>query len=263
MMIVDYMAGAEPFELAGDDVGALLLHGFSGSCSEVRGLGAMLHASGFGVIAPALAGHGTTPQDLAQVSRDDFFAGAEAAYLEAVKRFARVYVVGLSMGGTLGLHLAARHRLEGLVTISAPVFMSRLVSWSGPLGARWMPQRNVISNYAAWCGEVVGYRYTPCSPIGVFLDLLATVKRELPRVEAPLFVLHSTGDQTVPVENAAFISAHVASAQKVVHVYDGGRHLLTLPPHLDAVGSDVLRFLRAREAPYVTGGPERTKGAAL
>ena len=254
MMTVEYMAGAEPFERAGDDSGVLLLHGFSGSCSEVRGLGAMLHAGGFGVSAPALAGHGTTPQDLAQVSRDDFFAGAEAAYLAAVKRFARVYVVGLSMGGTLGLHLAARHRLDGLATISAPVFMSRSVSWSG---------RNVISNYAAWRGEVVGYRYTPWSSIGVFLDVLAMVKRELPRVEAPLLVLHSTGDQTVPVDNAAFISAHVASAHKVVRVYNGGRHLLTLPPHLEAVGSDVLGFLRAREAPYVTGGPMRTKGAAL
>jgi carboxylesterase len=263
MMIGDYMAGAEPFELAGVDVGVLLLHGFSGSCSEVKGLGTMLHAGGFGVIAPALAGHGTTPQDLARVGRDDFFTGAEAAYAEAVKRYARVYVVGLSMGGTLGLHLATRHRLAGLATISAPVFMSRVVSWSGPLGARWMPQRNVISNYAAWTGEVVGYRYTTLSSIGVFLDLLATVKHELPRVESPLLILHSTGDQTVPVENAAFISAHVASAHKVVRVYEGGRHLLTLPPHLDAVGSDVLRFLRAQEAPYVTGAAGGTKGAAL
>ena len=262
-MIVDYMAGAQPFELPGADAGVLLMHGFSGSCSEVRGLGEILNAAGFGVIAPALAGHGTTPQDLARVSRDDFFAGAQAAYDDAARRFARVYVVGLSMGGTLGLHLATRYPLQALVTISTPVFMSPLVSWGGPFGARWMPQHNVISNYAAWSGEVVGYRYTPLSSIGVFLDVLATVKHELPTIDVPLLVIHGTGDQTVPVENAAFITAHVASAEKVLRVYNGGRHLLTLPPHLRTVGADVVRFLHAREAPYVTGGPPRTKGATL
>ena len=262
-MTLSFMPGAEPFEFAGADAGVLLMHGFSGSCSEIRALGRRLNEAGYGVLAPALAGHGTSPSDLASVGPEDFFASADAAYQEVRQRYARVYVVGLSLGGTLGLHLATRYPLEGIVTISTPVFMSRLVSWGVPLAKRWMPQRNVISNYAAWRGEVVGYRTTPISSIGVFMDVLAAVKAELPRVKAPMLVIHSTGDQTVPVTNAPYIAARTASAQKAVRVYPGGRHLLTLPPYLDAVQMDVIRFLHSREAPYATSSRVTSRGAAL
>lgn len=256
-----YMSGAEPFDLPGADAGVLLLHGFSGSCSEVRDLGQILWHAGYGVYAPALAGHGTSPSDLERVDPEDFFSAAHAAYREIRKRYARVYVVGLSMGGTLGLHLAARVPLEGLVTISAPVFMSPLVALSVPVATRFMPQRHVISNYAAWRGEVVGYRTTPIASLLVFLDVVSSVRADLPRITVPLLVLHSTGDRTVPVANAPYITAHVSSATKAMRTYRGGRHLLTLPPHLDEVQKDVVRFLHALEAPYVTGQGARTKGA--
>lgn len=255
-----YMAGAEPFELPGADAGVLLIHGFSGSCSEIRDLGQVLWRAGYGVYAPALPGHGTTPSDLERVRPEDFFAGAHAAYREIRKRYARVYVVGLSMGGTLGLHLATREPLEGLITISAPVFMSPLVALSVPVATRFIPDRHVISNYAAWRGEVVGYRTTPISSLLVFLDVIASVRADLAGVTAPVLILHSTGDRTVPVANAPYIAARVSSSTKATRTYRGGRHLLTLPPHLDEVQKDVVRFLHALEAPYVTAAPARTKG---
>ncbi|MBV8163487.1 MAG: alpha/beta fold hydrolase [Candidatus Eremiobacteraeota bacterium] len=262
-MSADYMTGGEPFELPGADAGILLLHGFSGSCSEIRDLGQILWHAGYGVYAPALAGHGTAPGDLEHVSPDDFFAAAHAAFAEVRKRYARVYVVGLSMGGTLGLHLAAREPMEGLVTISTPVFMSPLVAMSVPLATRFAPKHHVISNYAAWRGEVVGYRTTPVSSLRVFLEVVASVRADIPRITTPLLVLHSTGDKTVPVANAPYIAAHVSSESKAMRIYHGGRHLLTLPPHLDDVQRDVVRFLHAREAPYVTAAPAPAKGGHL
>lgn len=257
----NYMPGAEPFALAGDKAGVLLLHGFSGSCSEVRVLGERLHAAGFGVRAPALAGHGTSPGDLARITREDFLAAAEAAFCDAAARFERTYLVGLSMGGTLALHIAARYQVSALATISAPVFMGKLVSLTVPIALRWAPQRNVISNYAAWRGEVVGYRTTPLSSLGVFMAVLETVRRELPRVTAPLLVIQSAGDQTVPVANASFIAVHVASQVKDVRIYPRGRHILTLPPYLDTVSSDIIDFLQAQEAAYITRARAKTEGA--
>ncbi len=259
------MPGAEPFELVSPNAkaGVVLLHGFSGSVSEIRELGLRLHAAGFNVVAPALAGHGTSTSDLARIRSNDFFAIADAAYADAAARFRRIYVVGLSLGGALALSIAARHHVEGVVTISAPLFMSRLVAWGVPLISQWMPGRNVVSNLAAWRGEVVGYRTTPISSLQTFLEVLENVRLELPRVSAPLLVLHSTGDKTVPLANARFIASHVASADKDVVIYDGGRHILTLPPTLNSVEADVLRFLRAREAPYVTDFAGDSKGATL
>jgi carboxylesterase len=239
-----YLPGAEPFVLEGGESGVLLFHGFSGSCFEVRALGGELNAAGFGVLAPALAGHGTSPEDLAGVTCDDFFAHAEEAYRQAAWRHRRLAIVGLSMGGTLGLHIAARYAIAGLVTISTPVFMSRLVSVSVPLANRFMPQRRVISNYAAWRNEVVGYRTTPVSSLAVFLEVLKRVRRELSYVSRPLLVIHSANDTTVPVANAPFIVAHVASRTKEVRIYPGGRHLLTLPPYLQSIAPPIIDFVR-------------------
>jgi carboxylesterase len=193
-----YLPGAEPFALEGGKSGVLLFHGFSGSCFEVRALAGELNAAGFGVLAPALAGHGTVPDDLAGITCDEFFAHAEEAYRHAARRHRRLAVVGLSMGGTLGLHVAARYPIAGLVTISTPVFMSRLVSVSVPLANRFIPQRRVISNYAAWRNEVVGYRTTPVSSLAVFLEVLNRVRRELSYVSQPLLAIHSANDTTVP-----------------------------------------------------------------
>jgi carboxylesterase len=257
---MQYLPGAEPFSLRGSRAAVLLMHGFSGSVSEIRELANTLHAAGFTVVAPALAGHGLSPEDLAKATREDFFAAAQAGYDEAAAGHERVYIVGLSMGGTLGLHLAARNAVAALATISAPVFMGRFVSMSVPFLVRWAPQHQVISNYAAWRGEVVGYKSTPLRALGVFLAVLKQVRRELPRVHAPLLILHSTGDQTVPVSNARFIAAHVGSAEKEVRIYPGGRHLLTIPPHLDRVSADVLAFLEMQEARQVSGHPGSTKG---
>ncbi len=243
-----YLPGAEPFSVRGERGAVVLLHGFSGSVSEIRALGHRLHDQGYSVFAPALAGHGLSPGHLAKATANDFFAAAEAAYCEAAAAHERVYVVGLSLGGALGLHIAARHPVAAVVTISTPVFMGRFVSFSVPLLVRWVPNRHVISNYAAWRGEVVGYKTTPMRSLGVLLSVLKQVRRELPRVHAPLLVLHSTGDQTAPVANARFIAAHVASQVKEVRIYPGARHLLTIPPYLDTVSEDIVRFLHAREA---------------
>lgn len=261
MSATPYLPGAEPFSLRGQRAAVLLLHGFSGSVSEIRTLANHLHEAGFSVVAPALAGHGLSPEDLAKATREDFFAAAQAGYDEAAESHERVYIVGLSMGATLGLHLAAYNRVAALVTISAPLFMGPLVSMSVPFLMRWVPQHQVISNYAAWRGEVVGYKSTPLRALGVFLAVLKQVRRELPRVTAPVLVLHSTGDQTVPVSNARFIAAHVSSADKDVRIYPGGRHLLTVPPHLDRVSVDILEFLEAQEARQVSAQPGDTKGA--
>jgi carboxylesterase len=258
-----YMTGAEPFSLEGGRAAVLLLHGFSGSVSEIRELGGRIREAGFSVFAPSLAGHGSSPDDLARATREDFFSAVEDAYQQAARSAQRVYVVGLSMGGALGLHVAARHPVAAIVTISTPVFMGKLVSVSVPLLMRWVPHRQVISNYAAWRGEVVGYKTTPLRSLGVFLDVLKHVRRELPRVVAPLLVLHSKGDQTAPATNARFIAAHVGSEHKQVRVYPGGRHLLTIPPDLDRVSADILEFLNAREAHDVSGAGARTRGGKV
>ena len=242
-----YLDGGEPFVLGEGGAGVLVFHGFTGSPFEVRALGELLHANGFSVFAPALAGHATAEADLEGTTADDYLEAAERAYDEASRRCQRLYVVGLSMGGTLGLHLATRYKLPGLVTISAPVFLYPMVNASVPVIEQWLPGLRAPSNFAAWQGNVIGYKSTSIGAVRVLVDVLDRVRAELKSVSSPLLILHSARDYTVPVSSAKAIHENVASALKRLELLEAGSHLMTIEPNLSLIGETVVGFLKQLE----------------
>ena len=98
-----------PFLLEGSSCGVLLLHGFTSTPQSVCYVGHRLHArSGATVMAPLLAGHGTTPEDFAQTGFRDWLKSAEDALEALSARCTTVCVAGLSLGGTIALNLSIR-----------------------------------------------------------------------------------------------------------------------------------------------------------
>ena len=76
---MDYDTDPAPFDLKGSRTGVLLLHGFTSTPQSVAHVAHGLHRrSGASVRVPLLAGHGTTPEELAQTENyldelpDDF-----------------------------------------------------------------------------------------------------------------------------------------------------------------------------------------------
>lgn len=248
-----YIEGGEPFELGEGEAGVLAFHGFTGSPFEVRALCEQLHANGFGVVATAIAGHATDVEDLAKTTPDDYLREAERAFDEAASRFERVYVVGLSLGGTLGLHLGASRPVAGLVTISAPVFLYPVVNATLPLIEQWLPHLSTPANFAAWQGNVVGYKTMTIRAAAVLVQVLELVRAEVGRVTAPLLVVHSARDLTVPVDSAREIYERARSADKRLEVVEAGSHLMTIEPHLSLIDAIIVDFLKRLET---NGCPE-------
>jgi carboxylesterase len=91
----------------------------------MRGLAEAFAAAGFAVELPRLPGHGTSADDMATTSYDDWSGEVERAYAALAARCERVVVSGLSMGATLAARLAVHHpEIAGLVVINgafAPV----------------------------------------------------------------------------------------------------------------------------------------------
>ena len=117
------MPGAEPYRHDGGEIGVLLCHGFTGSPQSMRPWGEYLAERGLTVSLPLLPGHGTRWQDMQVTGWQDWYAEADRALRELTDRCSRVFVCGLSMGGTLALRLAARHGAEisGLVLVNPSV----------------------------------------------------------------------------------------------------------------------------------------------
>jgi carboxylesterase len=243
-----YLPGGEPFILGEGGPGVLAMHGFTGSPFEVRAIGELLHRLGFGVYAPALAGHATAEADLEGTTADDYLEAAERAYDEASRRFDRLYVLGLSMGGTLALHLAANRRFHGIVTVSTPVFLYPMVGLSASVIEQWAPGLRMPANFAAWQGNVVGYKTTTIAAAKVVVDVLEKVRPTLGRVTAPLLIVQSTRDLTVPVASARTIYDSAGSPLKRLELVDAGSHLMTVEPNLSLIADMVADFLTGLEA---------------
>ena len=63
--MVSVLTDAEPFSFKGNDIGVLVIHGFTGTTQSMRYLGTELHKQfGFTVEGPRLPGHGTSPDDM-------------------------------------------------------------------------------------------------------------------------------------------------------------------------------------------------------
>ena len=115
------LQGAEPYFWPGTrGKGVLLVHGFTGSPSELRELGEILHRKGYTVEGLLLKGHGTDPRDLLEVKAEQWEEQVRQGVAHLKETCAQVTVIGLSMGGLLALYAGAATSADKLVVISTP-----------------------------------------------------------------------------------------------------------------------------------------------
>lgn len=197
----------------------------------MRWLGNRLKNDGYAIYTPTLPGHGTSPRDLFSVSYREWIAAAEAALSEARLHHQHVFLGGLSMGGALALHLAARLMFDGVITMAAPV---RLPIWD-EIGARslhrlmpWRHKRDAADiNDRSALVHFQAYQAYPTRAAAELFDLLREVRRLLPAIRMPILILHGQEDHVVPVSNARRIYRNVRSAIKKLVILPNSYHLLT------------------------------------
>lgn len=203
----------------------LLLHGYAGSTFEIEPLKKRFEELGISIAAPLLPGHGKTIEDLHQTGFEDWYRVAEEALLDLKEKSGRVFVVGQSMGGTLGLALAASHAFAGLVAVGAPVFLYRFfppmaVDWRLPLvgllkHVRPFWNTSVTSAESRRIAPWEGYDGVQAlRPLHSFLKGITSVRKKIERVSCPLLLLHSPKDRLCPVESSYEILSRVSSRSR-------------------------------------------------
>lgn len=222
-----------PLVIAGDRRAVLCLHGITGTPWEVRPLAEAFGRLGCTVEAPTLAGHGGTLADLAHSTWQDWLASAESALsrLETATRPAGtvaappVAIVGFSMGGLLALRLARLYpeRVSALAVMSAPLRLRpfqvmgiRAVGRlpfdyaSHPLAAIPKLFGSDVSD-PAMRAESPGLPAFPIAALGNLLDLMDTVRADLPAVRQPVLVVHGRHDHTVPMDDSLEMTGSLGS----------------------------------------------------
>jgi carboxylesterase len=116
--------------------GILLVHGLTGSPTEMRFVGKQLHRAGFTVYAPTLAGHCGTMDDLIATRYEDWVESLRAAIREFAQEVDEVHMAGICVGGALALYAA---HLEGDLVKGVAIYSPLLNydGWNTPLHYRW------------------------------------------------------------------------------------------------------------------------------
>lgn len=240
------LPGAESFQVDGGDVAVLLVHGFTGSPQSLRDWGEHHAAAGLTVSLPRLPGHGTTWQELNRTRWPDWYACVERELLRlAADR--TVVVAGLSMGGALALRLAQEHPdlVAGLVLVNPAVLSEDRRLAALPVLRHLVASFPAIGNDIRKQGPTeLAYDRTPLHAAWTTIRLLSLVREDLPRVTAPLLVLHSPADHVVPPSSTAAVLAGVSSVDATDVVLENSYHVATLDHDAQLVFDTSLAFVR-------------------
>ncbi len=240
---------AAPFRLDGDgDEAVLLLHGWTGSPAHLRPLGATLGEAGYTVVAPLLAGHGTTLEDMVETGWRDWMRSAAEAATDILAAGQRLHLVGLSMGGVMSLLLAPVFEASSVATINAP---QRVWDRRTKLATAYRGSKRIdlgeppIPAPPEMVEFQQQYNGTPVGTVAELGDLIIASRHNLQRVTCPALVIQSRVDETVKPVSAEIIYDGLGSTQKGLVWLEESRHVALLDVERDVIADAIVDHLKS------------------
>lgn len=249
--------GAQSIRLAGSpDDAVLLLHGFGDTPRTLEYLARALAESGYTVHAPLLPGHGRTLDAFSRTRAKEWITAARDAYAELRGTHPSVSVMGLSMGGALGIILAAEAPdLPALALVAPYVSMPRRARLVARLHRAWQlftpvfrsgGQRSILD--PAEKARSLAYGLLTPRTLFELSRIVRRVQASLPRIKAPTLVIHGVNDERIPPDAAAREYARLgAPTKELVWAREGG-HVLTVDVGRERVTGLVIDWI-GRHAP--------------
>ena len=250
---IDMGEGRAGFVLGSGEVAVLLIHGLTGTPTELRRVAMGLAKAGHTVYVPTLAGHCGGNADLQATGWRDWYESARNTFVGIRRKHERVFVGGLSMGAVLSMYLAAEHpgQIEGLMLYSTtlrydgwsinklafltPLLMKipfgvHLCSFEEkpPYGIknerlRAIVERQMKEGESSQAGLLTMEGVT----VRELHRLNAVVKKRMPSITTPTLVLHSLEDDITSRWNADYVERKLGGPVVKV-MLDDCYHMITV-----------------------------------
>lgn len=255
------------FFFPGGGLSTLLVHGLTGTPYEMRYLGERLAAGGMRVLGVKLAGHASTPKDLAATTCEDWYRSVATGFDRLCEFDDPIVVVGLSAGAVLAARLTIERdsRVSGLALLAPAFFLApagqrmlRYAAWLGPL-ARHIRLRksgsDIQDDHARAIHPNLGAM--PLSGPISLMRLSARVRPQLGKIVQPVLIIHSRHDHTCPTSNVDLLTAALGSADRRVVMLDNSFHVITVDCDKQRVADEVVTFAERfrRERPARDASP--------
>ncbi len=240
--------GAEPISHKADSkVGILVLHGFTGNCQSMRPIADTFIENGYNVEMPLLPGHGTVIEDMLDKTYEDFYKAAVAALNKLKQNASSIFVVGLSMGGTLACNIGADFNfIKGLVLIN-PLLEPSPDELTKALKDMLDQGTDIITSIGSDIkkdGEKeFSYNGTPIKPLLSLFDGLKELYDKLQTITAPVILFSSREDHVVPSTSGDLLVDKLKDNSQRVWL-ENSYHVATLDNDQEIILQGALDFVR-------------------
>lgn len=243
---------AGEFYIPKSQTAALLIHGFTGTPYNLRGLGEFLSSQGITVLGVRLAGHGSHPADLARTNYAHWLHSAREGLRRLAGEYKHIFIIGYSFGGNLALRLANENEaaIRGVALLNMPIRLKwhRLIKSVLPFykqfHSHWRKKwisRHIINDYL----DQGNYHLIPLKSLEHFLNFIDRFTiSDLRIFNLPALIMHSADDRLVDSKSAQVIFDQIASTVKELHWLDSAEHNPLLVSHKEKVFEKILEFIK-------------------
>ncbi|MEO6955185.1 MAG: alpha/beta fold hydrolase [Antricoccus sp.] len=242
---------------AGRGVGVLLCHGFTGSPCSMTPWADSLGALGYSTSVPLLPGHGTRWQDLNLTRWTDWYAEVEHALIRLAAHCDKVFVAGLSMGGTLAIRLTEQYagvgrrslgsQFAGTMLVNPSLMTERKDAVLLPFVQRFIRSFPGIANDIAKPG--VNERAYPRLPLKAAYSLSQlwdVCRADLSSIDVPVLLYRSLVDHTVEAISSSTLLAAISSSDVSVRLLRRSHHVATLDYDAPFIFADSAAWIASR-----------------
>ena len=214
--------------------GILLVHGYLAAPEEVRPLAQYLHQQGYTVFAPRLRGHGTSPEDLALRTWEDWLQSVERGYMILANSAKDVVLGGFSMGAGLALLAATNmlYKVKAVFAINCAMRLRRRTAKLAPAVVLWNKlvdklvkdegRRHFVPNEPE--NPHINYFRNPISGVKELMELMEQLSLRLDRIKVPALLIQSSGDPVVHPEGSKELYENLGSEDKELVMFNSDRH---------------------------------------
>jgi len=253
----------------------LLIHGITGTPSEMRYLGKCLNKQGFTVFCNTLPRHCSTLEDLKKVTWTEISDSCIQDFKELRKEYSQVYVAGLSLGALMSIHLAYKFpdQVAGIGALAPTLFYDGWALHKGkclmnlvwhipflrdminiregwPYGLKDEDLRENIERFyknasiKQFSNKVLlfGSPFFPLACLYQHHLFTKVVKKELPSVKTPIILFHAKEDDMTSLKNSRYVFEHIGSSNKSLVVLENSYHMITIDKDKDKVSQELADF---------------------
>ncbi len=213
------------------EVGVLLIHGSTGSPSDLAGLAEHLSSSGLQVYNMLLPGHGTGVEGLPTVMWKSCLNEVLLRYRIMSRTCRRVHVVGFSFGAALAVLLAQKESPTTLSLLS-PALIPKVSFWTRLMITMGLHHLPGLRRRIGWNLEV--------------FEAMEKAKGQLGKLKLPVYAAHCEDDERIDAASLRHVQKKVRNKSSRFRLYQTGGHMILAAHGSSSLHGEVLQFIRAK-----------------